>query len=818
MIDHNAVTHDGANAILALGAGGLPAEIGPYKILETLGVGGMGQVLLGQSEVPKRKVAIKLMLSAGFNADSIMRFRREMEVLARLEHPGIARLFEVGSAMIAGTEQPWYAMEYVPGLPVDVFVKRQKSDIKAVFRLVAHIAHALHYAHQKGVIHRDIKPANILVDANGVPKILDFGIARLNDADATDTAKFGAADLSAQTRFGQIIGTLAYMSPEQMSAGTNADVRSDVYALGVVLYELLTGALPIKISTTSLLDAIKEVAEGKRIALSTLQPSLRGEVELIVDTASNRDISQRYDSAASFAGDLENYLTNRPLIARRPNFSYVAAKFVRRNPLLVGVFALAITGIVTASAIAVRNTIRAERALVRAEAIASFLRDVLSGTNADTATDQAPSVQRLLESSADTLNTRFPDDPLLRVQLRQIIAEGLMGAGQYSSAKIQIDLALQEKLDQVPSHTVPANLLFGLRLEAGIAARLNSDFAVAEKLLRPLVAEHSRDAALDLRAHKELADTLNEQSQCANALPFYQYAVDHAPPSLLEIKTNALSGYASCLGELGQNTRAIAMMKLQLAAEIEQFGELNSEPLNTRHNLASLLRQQGKFNEAYRQIRQAFEGRKRLLGPTQKRTLNSQVSLATMLRLLKRPLEALPLAQDALKKFRDTLGVNFPETRTACDALANIELSANQRRNALLTWRNCLAQAKTSGAWDNAESIKMRSNHGIAWCTAPASDQGVEVSIAVLPVEQLEAAQSLHSALASGTLLWGENNFQTARIEANLGRCLAETTRASTEQIAQAKLHLSHAIALLTPSVDSNDAQLEQAKRTLQGL
>jgi Tetratricopeptide repeat len=319
-----------------------------------------------------------------------------------------------------------------------------------------------------------------------------------------------------------------------------------------------------------------------------------------------------------------------------------------------------------------------------------------------------------------------------------------------------------------------------------------------------------------LRAYKELADTFNEQSQCANALPFYQHVVDRATPALLEIKTNALSGYASCLGDLGRNVEAINIMKLQLAAEIERFGELNSEPLNTRHNLATLLRQRGEFEEAYQQIKLAFEGRARLLGPQQKRTLNSQVSLATVLRLLNRQAEALPLARDALEKFRATLGANAPETRTACDGLANIELSANQRDAALRTWQTCLAEANAFGVWENAETIKMRNNYGGAWCARP-EDAAQPAS------EQRSAAQHLRSTLAAGMQLWGADNFQTARIEANLGMCLAAIGAAnpgdtSENYLKESKQYLNHAIEALTPVVGPDDAQLARAKAALQML
>lgn len=440
MIDSYAATRDDPGAKPRLssdkvpGGDRLPSQVGPYRIIETLGQGGMGHVLLGASDVPRRQAAIKLMLAEGFNSEGIARFQREMEVLARLEHPGIARLYEVGSITIAGAEQPWYAMEYVAGLPLDAFVKRAKLGVKDIFALVVKIAHALQFAHQKGVIHRDIKPANILVDASGQPKILDFGIARLIEPQAQV--------LAPQTRFGQIVGTLAYMSPEQISASSNVDVRSDVYALGIVLYELLTGELPIKVSTTSLLDAIKLLAEGKRKALSELRPNLRGEVELIVNTAANRELNQRYDSAASFAGDLENYLNNRPLTARRPSFRYVLGKFVRRNRALASAVTLAIVSLFGATAWALtaaksESAARkiAERRAAEAQAAIGFIDQLFYSIDPAQAQGKQPTVAEVV-ATVLTPEYQAPKDLSVAATVDITLAKVSSRLGRYQDAEI----------------------------------------------------------------------------------------------------------------------------------------------------------------------------------------------------------------------------------------------------------------------------------------------------------------------------------------------------------------------------------------------
>jgi tetratricopeptide (TPR) repeat protein len=329
MSDPHAFTIDSAAPDPALV--GLPRRIGPYTVLARIGAGGMGQVLLGESRKPERRVAIKLLLSSAVDNDAIARFEREMQALARLDHPGIARLHESGFERLEGGLQPWYAMELVDGVPLDEYVRTRKSAVREVLKLVALVADALHHAHQKGVVHRDIKPSNVLVSADGLCKLVDFGIARIEGADGVR-----------QTQAGQLLGTLAYMSPEQLHAAGDIDVRSDVYSLGVVLYELLTGELPVKVTTTHLLAAVKELSEGRRVPIEQRDPRFEGDIAKLVEVATHPDIARRYGSAASFKVDIDNFLAHRPLHARPPGALDVLRKFVMRNPLLMAAAAVVV--------------------------------------------------------------------------------------------------------------------------------------------------------------------------------------------------------------------------------------------------------------------------------------------------------------------------------------------------------------------------------------------------------------------------------------------------------------------------------------------
>ena len=247
----------------------LPSTIGSYRILRLLGEGGMGIVYEAEQEHPRRTVALKVIRSGLADAKLVRRFEQESLVLGRLQHPGIAQIYEAGTADTGFGPQPYFAMEYVQGESLLQYAKTHQLGIRQRLEVMGRICEAVHHAHQRGIIHRDLKPGNILVDETGQPKILDFGVARATDSDAR---------ASRQTDLGQLVGTLAYMSPEQVLAESpELDTRSDVYSLGVVMYELLSGQLPYRVSPR-LHEAVRTIREEEPRALSTLDRSYRGDI------------------------------------------------------------------------------------------------------------------------------------------------------------------------------------------------------------------------------------------------------------------------------------------------------------------------------------------------------------------------------------------------------------------------------------------------------------------------------------------------------------------------------------------------------------
>ena len=304
----------------------------------------MGVVYEAIQEHPRRTVALKIVKQGIASRSALRRFEYESQILARLRHPGIAQVYEAGMHDDGSGGVPFFAMEYIPAARDLIEYARSKDlSTRERLQLFEKVCDAVHHGHQKGIIHRDLKPANILVDTTGQPKIIDFGVARATDSDL--------AMPTLQTDVGQLIGTVQYMSPEQIDADPHdIDTRSDVYALGVVLYKLLTDKLPYDVSGTVIYEATRMVREEQPEKLSTIDRHLRGDIETIVLHALEKDRDRRYQSAIELASDIRRYLDNRPIHARPPSLGYTFRTFVKRNKIGVGavaaVFIALVSGIV----------------------------------------------------------------------------------------------------------------------------------------------------------------------------------------------------------------------------------------------------------------------------------------------------------------------------------------------------------------------------------------------------------------------------------------------------------------------------------------
>ena len=335
-------------------------KIGAYTIEALIGVGGMGAVYRARQDKPSRTVALKV-IRAGMASPSLLRrMELEAELLGRLHHPGIAQIYQAGYAKGESADIPYFAMEFIDGPNLIEHVRRISPTLAQRIELVLKVCVAVEHAHQKGVIHRDLKPGNILIDPAGQPKVVDFGVAR-----ATDPAMHVT---TIRTGIGQLVGTLQYMSPEQVSGDPAAvDTRTDVYALGVILYQLLTGRLPHDLASRSIPEAARIIRDEEPAPLSSIDRSLRGELDIIVARAMNKSSDRRYQSAAMLAEDLQRFLDGQPISARADSALYILRKRIARYRGIVAAACISLIALVIVASIAVRQANHANESRQLAE-------------------------------------------------------------------------------------------------------------------------------------------------------------------------------------------------------------------------------------------------------------------------------------------------------------------------------------------------------------------------------------------------------------------------------------------------------------------
>ncbi|MEM7248129.1 MAG: protein kinase [Acidobacteriota bacterium] len=353
---------EAAREMLAEGEAAEPAvRIEGYRVVRLLGAGGMGRVWLAEQESPKRLVALKTLRAELDNPSLVRRFEREAEALARLQHPAIAQVHEAGVHRLDdGRLQPYFAMEHIEGLPLLEHAEQAGLGVEERLELLARISDGVQHAHARGVVHRDLKPANILVDREGQPKILDFGVARVSDP--------AVERLTMTTTMGEVLGTLPYMSPEQaLGAAGEVGPRSDVYALGVVGYELLSGRRPHDLARSSLHQALHVIGHEEPESLGTLDTRWRGDVDTIIARAMAKESERRYRSAGELATDLRRHLAHEPIFARPASWSYRLTRFVRRHRGLVAATAVVMLTLVVGTVVSTLFAVRARESARLAE-------------------------------------------------------------------------------------------------------------------------------------------------------------------------------------------------------------------------------------------------------------------------------------------------------------------------------------------------------------------------------------------------------------------------------------------------------------------
>jgi len=608
----------------------LPSTIGRYRVLRLLGEGGMGVVYEAEQEQPRRRVALKVIKPGLADPRSIRRFEHESLALGRLQHPGIAQIYEAGSAETGFGPQPYFAMEFIDGQPLLQYAEVHRLSTRERLELMARVCEAVQHAHQRGIIHRDLKPGNILVDETGQPKILDFGVARATDSDAHVTN---------QTDLGQLVGTLAYMSPEQVLADPmELDTRSDVYALGVILYELLAGRPPYKISR-KLHEAVQTIREEEPTALSTINRGYRGDIETIVCKALEKDKTRRYSSAAELAADIRRYLHDEPIMARPASTIYHLQKLARRHkPLVFGVAAVFV--VLTAGIIvSAREAARANAEAATSRAISDFLqKDLLAQASAanqagpDTKPDPDLKVRTALDRSAARITGRFDKQPEVEAAIRDTIGQTYLDLGLYAEARTQLERALDLQR-RVLGPKNPETLRTMNRV--GYCAYLQGKNPEAESILN-----NTLDIQRGVLGPEDL-DTLSSRNYLANV-----YWAEAKYPQ----------------------AEALHTQNLEIRRRV--LGPEHPDALASMNNLAIVYDDQGKYAQAEALCIQALQILRRVLGPEHPKTLMSMTNLAVVYDEEGKYAQAEALDNRTLEIQRRVLGPDHPDTLMSMHSLA----------------------------------------------------------------------------------------------------------------------------------------------------
>jgi serine/threonine protein kinase/tetratricopeptide (TPR) repeat protein len=713
-------------------ADGSGTVIGPYKLLQRIGEGGMGTVWMAEQVQPvQRRVALKVVKPGLDSRQVIARFEAERQALALMDHPNIAKVLDAGTAgsgqPAAGSSllptarcplpaagRPYFVMELVKGVPITKYCDDRRLSPRQRLDLFVPVCEAVQHAHQKGVIHRDLKPSNVLVapyDGRPVPKVIDFGVAKATGPKLTDRTLF--------TEFGAVVGTLEYMSPEQAELNNqDIDTRSDIYSLGVLLYELLTGTTPLekkrvkertllevlrlireeepprpstRLSTTAALPA---VAASRGLEPKQLRGVVRGELDWIVMKCLEKDRNRRYETANSLALDLRRYLRDEPVQACPPSAAYRLRKLLRRHRgaalALAAILVLLTAGIIgTGIGLfrALDSETKAVAALRRADdqariakAVNEFmLNDLLrqADTNVQAdggfAADPNLTVREALHRAAAKIGDRFRDDPLVEAAIRKAIGETFYGIG---------------------------------------------------------------DAALGV-PHLERSLTLRAT----------HLGPDH--PETLE----AMSSLADAHLAVNQFDRAIDLYETTLARRTETLGADHPNTLSSMNNLAFALQYIGRLDRVLAIFGEVLEKRRATLGPGHPDTLTSMNNLAWAYQEAGQLDRALPLYEETLTRRKQTLSPDHPDTLTSMDNLAWGYRASGRFDEAIALFKQSLAKRQEKQGPSHPYTLATLSFLGVTYCTAGQPE---------------EALPLLEQALARQAQKFGPDHLDTLQTMAYL--------------------------------------------------
>ena len=618
-----------------------PRSIGPYTLLERIGEGGMGQVWLAEQSVPvRRRVALKLIRAGHYDSAHLQRFDAERQALALMEHPAIAKVFDAGSTPEG---QPYFVMEYVAGRPITEYCDAARLTLRQRLELFIAVCEGVQHAHLKAIIHRDLKPSNVLVaevDGRPAPRIIDFGIAKAVTAEGGDRTLL--------TEVGGLVGTLGYMSPEQADPRVlDIDTRADVYALGVILYELLTGSRPFEIGRALPLDEIlrrlreddppslvsqltreeataTSSAQLRGVELKQLASLLRGDLDSITMKALARDRERRYATPSELAADIRRYLDNQPVAARPTSAAYRLRKYVRRHRVAVALAGLAVLLAAGFGAAQFVQLQRLTRERDRADRIVAFMTGIFRVPDPGEQRGSSVTAREILDRASQEMGTATDIDPVVKAKLGFTMAQTYSGLGLYARAA--------ELLEQ------------------------------AETEQRRVLGPDSPDTLRTMSARGHALYTMGKPEP-SEALLREALAAQRLVLGVVHVDTLHTANYlAQTLGALGRLADAESMLRENVGGFEKTTGPESADTLNARRSLDQVIALQRRPADAERAHRETMVIEERVLGPDHPGTLFSLNGLALAIGDQGRFAESEQLLRELYDRRRRVLGPEHPET------------------------------------------------------------------------------------------------------------------------------------------------------------
>ncbi len=782
-------------------------HIGPYTIHQPLGEGGFGTVYLAEQRTPvHRQVALKVLKPGMDSRQVVARFEQERQVLALMDHPNIAKVFDAGTT---DRGLPYFVMELCRGAPLITFCDQHRQTVPQRLRLFTQICHAVQHAHSKGILHRDLKPSNVLVTVqdNATPtvKVIDFGIAKALTTPLTDKTLFTQAE--------QIIGTLQYMSPEQAEGSLDIDTRTDVYSLGVLLYELLTGSTPFVDPTRQepsqpelhrrilQLDpprpstrlsqsgtALAALAAQRRTEPARLASTLRGELDWIAMKAIERDRTRRYATASELAQDVERYLQGEPVLAAPPSTAYRLRKFVHRHrtgvAAALAVFAALLTGAVAFAWQA--QEARQQRDLARlaqrrAEDTALVMEDVFAGIDPSAEAElgmplQDQLRQRLRASVAQLQGQQ--GDPLTRARLQTAFGRTLLALSDHREAETLLRQALRTR-SEVLGPTHPDTVQVAESLAAAVLQLGRAGEAVA--MLEELQAQGALADADLLLGMSYRADGRLERAIAAFERERARLQARGGPDTSDGLL--ALHCLGACYREAGRGADAIPLLREVLRRRTALLGKDHVDTLTTANSLAVAFTEAGETASALALYQETRTGLLERLQPDHQAVLNVNSNIAALLGRMGRAAEGVPLLEEAHRRCLQRYGPDHPDALRMAVALGRLLFSAGRPADGLAVLQQARPRLLAGG---DESALAMECLIGEGRCLAHVGRAGEAVALLQPVLERRRVRLGEDDALTLRLLAecagWQRQTGAFAAAQAILAQVLERQLRLFGEQ------------------------------------